>query len=130
MEKDFRFSFLNLVINDFSKCEVGSERFCCAGSSKEPSNYLSRISYFRIRGQVAVAFHAFFFFLLCKEIISTEWFSLGQPPVPGPRPRGCVRARVCVCAHSRDICACDCTYPEHEVRNRDSRFPFSTHNSA
>lgn len=64
------FPFYIFVINDLSKCEEGSECFSCAGASKKPSNYLSRISYSTIRGQVAIGFHDFF----CEEIVSTEWF--------------------------------------------------------
>lgn len=64
------FPFSIFVINDLSKCEEASECFSCAGASKKPSNYLSRISYSTIRGQVAIGFHDFF----CAEMVSTEWF--------------------------------------------------------
>ncbi len=56
-EKKFVLSFQIFVINDFSKCEVESEWRCSVGSSKKASNYLSRISRWRIR-----------------RITSTEWF--------------------------------------------------------
>lgn len=45
----------------------------------------------------------------------------------------CVNVCACVCAwicaHTSK-CVLDCTYPQHEVRNGDSKFPFSTHNTA
>ncbi len=58
-EKKFILSFQIFVINDFSKCEVESEWRCSVGSSKKASNYLSRISSWRIRAKKSLPRNGF-----------------------------------------------------------------------
>lgn len=92
-EKDFCFSFLIFVINDFSKCEVGSECFACAGSSKDPSKYLSRISYSTIRDQVIIGFFS-------KELISSNGFT-GHHLIAALCVYLCVPVCTCVYVHTQ-----------------------------
>lgn len=72
--------------------------FCCARPLKEPSNYLSRISYSRIRGQVTNDFHAL---RVCVCV---------HAPTQGMCTHGC-------------LCVWDLTVPQFEVcRKRDGKF--------
>lgn len=73
---------------------MGSEWFGCARSSKEPSNYLSRISYSRIRGQVTIGFHGFFL----QRNHFHRMVSLGHPLIPA----------LCACRVCAFVCACVC----------------------
>lgn len=92
---------------------MGSEWFSCARSSKQPSNYLSRISYSRIRGQVTIGFHAFFL----QRNNFHRMVSVGHSLILALCAcHVCVCVHVWICAHTHDgvyahssLCGRDCS---------------------